>query len=260
MRCPKCNQPLPDDSEFCQFCGVDIVEFQKAKTQVDLENGTKASSPDPISKSTEQVYQNAKIQSNRSFEAQDNNNHDLLQNKTKPKSKKYGSTRYCKKCGGKIDDIRKVCSSCGKQYFSFKKALPTMLLLFLSVILIGLNITQLFVHLNDKAKIEELDNTVKERNITISSQKSTISSNKTKITNLENEVSDLESQLSEVRSNSFEQWWKLYFYEEHVVVVPDDGTNLYHTYGCDYLDTSSFWVYNTEAAVNLGYNPCRYCQ
>jgi len=250
MRCPKCNQALPDDSEFCQFCGVDIVEFQKAKAQNDIEKRSKASSAPPI--------HNAQNQPNRQVEVQDGNNLEILQDRKEPKPKKYESARYCKKCGGKIDNISEVCSSCGKQYFSFKKALPITLLLILSMLLIGLNITQYVIHLNDKTQIEELDNTVKERGITISSQKSTISTNKNKISSLEKEISDLESELSEVRSNSFDQMWKLYFYEEHVVIVADDGTNLYHTYGCDYLDTSYFWAYNTEAAVNLGYKPCRY--
>lgn len=51
----------------------------------------------------------------------------------------------------------------------------------------------------------------------------------------------------------------LSFYEEHVVIVPDDNTYKYHIYGCKYCDTSSFWAYNTEAARDRGYSPCKYC-
>lgn len=52
---------------------------------------------------------------------------------------------------------------------------------------------------------------------------------------------------------------KIEFYEEFVVIVPDDGSNLYHKYGCSECDTSSFRAYNIALAKNEGYNPCSEC-
>ena len=33
MKCPKCGQPLPDDSVFCQYCGANILSFEITKTE-----------------------------------------------------------------------------------------------------------------------------------------------------------------------------------------------------------------------------------
>ena len=52
---------------------------------------------------------------------------------------------------------------------------------------------------------------------------------------------------------------KLKFYEKYIVVVSDDGTKQYHTYGCSKFDGSSFWAFNINAAVDKGYSPCSYC-
>ena len=93
---------------------------------------------------------------------------------------------------------------------------------------------------NEKAEMitalsRDLDNksaTINEQNLTIVDQEATIQ----------------------------EQSSKLWFYEEYVVVVPDDGSELYHTYGCDHFDDSYFWAFNLAAAEQTGYTPCPYCQ
>ena len=53
---------------------------------------------------------------------------------------------------------------------------------------------------------------------------------------------------------------KLRFYEKYIVIVPDDGTNKYHIYGCSrYDETSEFFAFNINAAKGKGYKPCPYC-
>lgn len=49
------------------------------------------------------------------------------------------------------------------------------------------------------------------------------------------------------------------FFDEHVVFVEDDGTDLYHKYGCDRFAGDSFWAFNSEAAIDQGYQPCEVC-
>ena len=44
MICPKCNQPLPDDSEFCQYCGNKLAEARAA------DNAAPASAPELVGK------------------------------------------------------------------------------------------------------------------------------------------------------------------------------------------------------------------
>lgn len=90
--------------------------------------------------------------------------------------------------------------------------------------------TQTIDKLNQE--IDDQDATIQEQNLTIVDQEATIQ----------------------------EQNSKLWFYEEYVVVVPDDGSELYHTYGCDHFDDSYFWAFNLAAAEQKGYAPCPYCQ
>ena len=52
---------------------------------------------------------------------------------------------------------------------------------------------------------------------------------------------------------------KIAFIDDYVVVVEDDGTNLYHKYGCPKFLGKSFWAFNTEAAESEGYKPCSFC-
>lgn len=49
------------------------------------------------------------------------------------------------------------------------------------------------------------------------------------------------------------------FWENHACVVPI-GSSTYHVFpNCPRCDTSSFYIYNTEQAENLGYSICPLC-
>ncbi len=58
-------------------------------------------------------------------------------------------------------------------------------------------------------------------------------------------------------NNSLNQ--KLEFFDEHVVFVEDDGTNLYHKYDCYRFVGDCYWAYNIENAIYIGYEPCPRC-
>ena len=77
---------------------------------------------------------------------------------------------------------------------------------------------------------------------------------KTKNKNLQSEIDSLEERYDDYWSKSL----KLLFYEKHVVVVADDGTNKYHKYGCEDFD-GDFWAVNVEAAKGKGYKACKKC-
>ena len=96
--------------------------------------------------------------------------------------------------------------------------------------------------------IGEMEEDIKEKETTIKNQK-------TKIDNLTNEV----NLLTEENQGHFRNELYLAFYEKHAAIVPDDGKNVYHLYGCDELGDYSFWIYNTEAAEGRGYYPCANC-
>ena len=126
MTCYNCGHLLPDDSEFCQYCGKRIE-----KQTAIQENSTTKENLSPVTKiQTEEAVKN------------------LKENRKAKKAK----VRFCKFCGGQIDAQSKKCVGCGKQYFKgikFNKFLTTVLILSIVVLTsVILNIVQL-VEINE---------------------------------------------------------------------------------------------------------------
>ena len=148
---------------------------------------------------------------------------------------KTTSKSFCRKCGNEIDSKTKKCIGCGKQYFKgfkyyfssifTKKRTIPIILSFMLAVSIVCNIGQAVS--ND----DLVDRLIIQRN------------------NAEN-MEDLYWE-----SNS-----KLRFYEMYVVFVSsNDGTNLYHKYGCEDFDSSSFRAYNINLAKANGYVAHKKC-
>ena len=145
--------------------------------------------------------------------------------------------RFCTMCGGQIDHSTKRCLYCGKQYFSFKRMVTSkrFIIAVFSILLISSVVFSVILSgqiRNYRAEIQEQRDEIDylER---INGEEYVAN------------VKNLES--------------KLKFYEKYIVVVSDDGTKQYHTYGCSKFDGSSFWAFNINAAVDKGYSPCSYC-
>ena len=49
------------------------------------------------------------------------------------------------------------------------------------------------------------------------------------------------------------------FMDSYVVFVENDGSGLYHKYGCDDFAQTSFWAYSRKLAEANGYTPCPHC-
>ena len=49
------------------------------------------------------------------------------------------------------------------------------------------------------------------------------------------------------------------FMQSYVVLVENDGTGLYHRYGCSRFAGRTFWAYSRKLAENSGYSPCPVC-
>ncbi len=86
MICNKCNNGLPDDSKFCQYCG----------------NKIEARPSEPVNAFYNQTSQTVGNIYNVAYQ--------------QPKRVKLPKTRYCSKCGSLIDNETKKCIGCGKQY------------------------------------------------------------------------------------------------------------------------------------------------
>ena len=253
--CPNCGCVIPEDSEFCQYCGTTIVSRQETEAKT-ISSAVSTVIPRVVVPA-EKLHEKANVTFTDAPEKKQE------QCTVEPKERKV---RFCKKCGGTIDKDTRKCSSCGKQYFRPKSAIPIIVLSVVVLAFVGLNVWQFFLgrqaaetisDLNDEVSalnstVSSLNSDIAEKDSTISAQQRTINSQKNSIASLENDNSDL-------RMKNLRQLLDLSFYEEHAVVVPDDGTYTYHKYGCDDLDTSSFWIYNTEAAKSYGYKACPKC-
>ena len=150
---------------------------------------------------------------------------------------KNHNVKYCSRCGSSIDSETKLCTGCGRQYFRWPKnnRLLVTLLSVLVVLLSVLCVTQPIRMQELQHRIEFLD-----EQITLKQKK---------IDKLEDKVEKLNLGQEE-----------LLFYQQHAVIVGDDGTNKYHKYGCPILDgTETFWIYNTEAAKSKGKKECTTC-
>lgn len=78
-------------------------------------------------------------------------------------------------------------------------------------------------------------------------------------TEFEQELEQAEEQNRKLEQELQQGREKLDFFDEHIVMIEDDNTNLYHKYECYRFKGNDFWVYNVENAEYLGYDPCPNC-
>ena len=50
------------------------------------------------------------------------------------------------------------------------------------------------------------------------------------------------------------------FMDSYVVFVENDGSGIYHTYGCGNFARNSFWAYSRKLAEAQGFHPCPVCK
>ena len=218
--CPNCNKFMEADALFCSQCGRNL-----ALTPIPLEDDDNPheskSPPLPHSAATPIVQSTPTSTATPDSTATPTSTATSTSTETPDSSK----LRFCTMCGGQIDHSTKRCLYCGKQYFSFKRMVTSkrFIIAVFSILLISSVVFSVIREQRDEiAYLERINGEEYVAN-----------------------VKNLES--------------KLKFYEKYIVVVSDDGTKQYHTYGCSKFDGSSFWAFNIDAAVDKGYSPCSYC-
>ena len=142
MKCYNCGHLLPEDSEFCQYCGKKIetemsIQEKAVVEEVVVSDKTTETEeidlPDLENTTTEEAL-NAiiKIQTEETFK--------------KVKESKKSKNRFCKFCGAQIDAQTKKCSGCGKQYFKRGKRHKNLFAMIVTVIMLlvslGVNVIQ----------------------------------------------------------------------------------------------------------------------
>ncbi len=104
------------------------------------------------------------------------------------------------------------------------------------------------------AELASKDSTIAELQQSVNSLTSAKQQDASTITSLQSNVTTLQGQVTtmQVKSDFFDDY--------AAIIIPDDGTKLYHTYDCTHYDhDKSFLIYNVSLAKNQGYSPCSYC-
>lgn len=120
MICNKCGNTLPDDSEFCQYCG----------RRIERENVDSQAIPD-----TRTVKVKVKVKKHHQVTpAIEEGNHAI----STPSKELPKNVQFCSRCGSMIDTTSKKCTGCGKQYFKVKKLLMILISVALCISLLSL--------------------------------------------------------------------------------------------------------------------------
>ena len=150
MNCPKCKSILPDDSEFCQFCGTKI----ESKSFINVSTRPTVSLEDKEITKQENVSTPVFIASSKLNQAN--------QTVQKP-NQEATKEQHCKVCGGLIDSKTKKCISCGKQYLKLRPlVLAVILLAVILSVSAALNVYQYYDAQQKSSQIFSLKSQVNE--------------------------------------------------------------------------------------------------
>ena len=208
--CTKCYAKVKETDEICPKCGN-------------------------VFNDTNQIYENNEVV--------------ITENIVNDSVKVQGKTRYCKLCGGKLNNDKK-CTKCGKQYFRITRELILYIVMGILFVLLGFFVTLCVNNYNE------------------------VSEWKLQYQTFENKYKGLKNQQDELtKGKSYQETKnKLDFFNEDIVFVIEGHGNVYYTYDCtpgilvvkyeDYLidfyhpltDAEvSYNVYRKEDAIRKGY-------
>ncbi len=136
-----------------------------------------------------------------------------------------------------------------------KLLMPVCVLAVLLLLSLGGNVYQYLHGSALTARISELDAALSEANNDVSDLENELKTSQQERNSYKNKLNDLES-------DSEENQMAATFLRTSIAFVLDDGTNLYHSYVCPYVQEHSsytYWAYNIEAAKWNGYRACPQC-
>lgn len=234
MKCPKCGFTLPEDSEFCQYCGARVIRTSEI-SPADLQVEKAVAAPSeislleelPVNAAADVPAQQESVEASTEGSAvspvlvvpEVDHDEEAPLEAAPPVGKEGKTPQYCTRCGGLIDPVTKKCPGCGKRHFFAGEPIPILFLSLALVAAIGLNIAQFVIGQDRSKKAAELGQTVSaqeaiidkqkitisEREATISEQGATIRGQEATISKQKNTIEDLESarQIYKERADEF---------------------------------------------------------
>lgn len=224
MKCSYCNHQLPDDSEFCQYCG----------NKLDKESNTTETTNEAPKHIEETIYVSSVAKSSN------------IQPQPHVKKEKKIKVKYCSRCGALIDFKTKTCTGCGKKYFKIRINKFSVVITIMSIVIVALSTLNIY-------QFTTSNNTNKELIQQLSSLEKQIG-------NKDSSIKYLKSLIDDSNEKYLEYLQELNFFRNSAVIVGDDGTKKYHKYNCSKLDTTDgYWIFNEEYAEYKGYKKCSEC-
>ena len=176
--CSSCGCSIPADSKYCQYCGTIVALKQDSEVKaipiaVSTNNPHLDISVEKMAEKTDVILTDEPVKKEEQSDV----------------FSKEDKARFCKKCGGTIDKDTRKCSSCGKQYFRPKSAIPILILSVMVLAFAGLNVWQYFLCRQANDTIDNLNNRITTLNNKVASLNSDITKKNTEISDLDNQIS-----------------------------------------------------------------------
>lgn len=136
-----------------------------------------------------------------------------------------------------------------------KLLVPVCALAVLLLLSLGVNVYQYLHGSEITARISELDTALTDANNNISDLENKLKTSQRERNSYKNEAADLNTELEQAQAVN------RVFYSR-IAFVLNDGTDLYHSYCCPYLQAQenyTYWAYNVDAAKGNGYRACPQC-
>lgn len=119
-------------------------------------------------------------------------------------------------------------------------------------------LTQQVEELSDQ--LSEAQRSLSSANEQLQTLNETMEEKDTALEEKDEEIETLKEEREEMEEEYTEYLKKSDFMDKFVVFVENDGTDLYHSYGCSDFKKKDFWVFNPSYARDQGYEPCEKCQ
>ena len=208
MICSKCNHNLPDDSEFCQYCGSKIQKV------TNITDNTPAVSPATHSANMSADTETVSVRSETASEGVSNEPIEVMA----PINQTSTSSQAPHQTSAKEPTKRLALN---------KHTIVYIGLSLLIVLAVGFGILQ-------TVSVQKLQTEVTDLEKQITTKEATMLHLEKQIVHLNADIRSLNRDIA-----SYEKLAS--FIDDYVVFIEDDGTNLYHKFNCYKFRGDSFW-------------------